>query len=144
MDAAEKALHNARVLHAGLFLTSIAYIVVPLAVIKAQTKEINPAIVAVVSLIAVSDLGIAAFFRGKMVKSAGETLAQNPEDAGAAAKWSRGVLLSLVFCTSTVLLGLVLRILGAGWNVCGVFFIAGILLLLAWTPKLDLPSSSAS
>lgn len=144
MNAAEKALRNARMLHAGLFLVSIAYILVPLLVIKTQTKEISPAIVAAVSLIAVSDLGIAAFFRSKMVKSAEETLAQNPEDAGATAKWSRGVLLSLVFCMSTILFGLVLRILGASWNFCGLFFVVGILLLLAWTPKLDLPSSAGS
>lgn len=142
MNAAEKALRNARMLHAALFLASIAYILVPLVVMKTQTKEVNPAIVAAVSLIAVSDLGIATFFRSKMVKSAAETLAQNPEDAGAAAKWSRGVLLSLVFCMSTILFGLVLRILGASWNICGLFFITGILLLLAWTPKLDLPSSA--
>jgi len=142
MNAAEKALRNARMLHAGFFLASIAYILVPLVVIKTQTKEINPAIVAAISLIAVGDLGIATFFRSKMVKSAEETLAQNPEDSGTAAKWSRGVLLSLVFCMSTILFGLVLRILGASWNVCGLFFVAGILLLLAWTPKLDLPSSA--
>jgi surface polysaccharide O-acyltransferase-like enzyme len=86
MNPAEKALRNARILHAWFFLASIAYVLVPLVVIKTQTNEINPAIVVAVSLIAVSDLGIATFFRSKMVKSAGETLAQNPEDAGAAAK----------------------------------------------------------
>jgi hypothetical protein len=144
MNAAEIALRKARLLHAGFFLASILYVLIPLVAIKTETKEVNPLVVGAFFLIAISDLGIATFLRGKMVKSAAETLAQNSEDAGAAAKWSRGVLLSLVFCMSTILLGLVLRILGASWNVCGVFFIAGILLLLAWMPKLDLPSSCGS
>lgn len=139
MSAAEKALRNARMLHAGFFLASIAYILVPLVVIKTQTKEVNPVIIGMVFLLAISDLGIAIFFRARLVNPVTETLAQNPEDAMAAARWSRGVSLSLVFCMATVLFGVALRILGANWNICGLFFVTGILLLLAWTPKLDLP-----
>lgn len=144
MNAAEKALRNARMLHAGFFLASIAYILVPLVVIKTQTKEVNSVIVGMIFFFAVSDLAIAIFFRARLVNPVAGTLAQNPDDAGAAAKWSRGVILSLIFCTTTIMFGLALRILGASWNVCGLFFVTGILLLLAWTPKLDLPSSTRS
>jgi hypothetical protein len=49
------------------------------------------------------------------------------------------VILSLVFCESVILFGLALRVLGAGWNVAGVFYAVGIVLMLLWTPKLDLP-----
>jgi hypothetical protein len=144
MNAAEKALRNVRMLHAGFFLACIAYILVPLVMIKTPTKEVNPIIAGMIFFFAVSDLGIATFFRARLVSPVAKTLAQNPEDTKAAAKWSRGVSLSLVFCMATVLFGVALQILGATWNVYGLFFVTGILLLLAWRPKLDLPSSTRS
>jgi hypothetical protein len=48
------------------------------------------------------------------------------------------VILSLVLSETTVLFGLALRFTGAPWNVCAVFYAAGIFLLLAWTPRLEL------
>jgi hypothetical protein len=39
--------------------------------------------------------------------------------------------------STIVLFGLVLKCLGATWNVASWFFIAGFLLLLAWTPRLN-------
>lgn len=78
------------------------------------------------------------FFRSKKVTPAAEALAQNPEDAVMAKEWNSGVILSLVFSETIVLFGLALRIMGISWNISGLFYVVGILLMLAWTPKLDL------
>jgi F0F1-type ATP synthase membrane subunit c/vacuolar-type H+-ATPase subunit K len=137
MTAGEKALRGARLLHAGFFVASILYVCVPL-VVKTQTREVNPVFVIAVSFVAMSAVGMGIFFRAKRVTPAAEALAQNPEDGAMAKEWNSGVVLSLVFCETTVLFGLVLRIMGTSWNISGLFYVVGILLMLAWTPKLDL------
>ncbi len=45
-------------------------------------------------------------------------------------------------CNAVPLFGLLLKFLGASWNVAGPFFAVGILLMLVWTPRLELPSTS--
>ena len=40
------------------------------------------------------------------------------------------------------LFGFALKWLGASWLIAGPFFALAFLLLLAWTPRLDLPSPS--
>jgi F0F1-type ATP synthase membrane subunit c/vacuolar-type H+-ATPase subunit K len=111
---------------------------------KTQTKEVNPAVVLAISCVAASGIGIGFFYRSRLFPPLAEAFAKDREDAAASRKWFIGVVLSCVFCETTILFGLVLRILGTSWDISGIFFIAGILLLLAWTPKLDLPSSPRS
>ena len=142
MNLAEKTLQKARIVHAVFLLTSILYMIIPMVVFKTQTKEVHPAVILAISFIAVSDVGMDIFYRSKFFPSLAEVLLKNLQDAAAARKWFIGVVRSYVFCEMTILFGLALRILGANWNICGLFFVAGILLLLAWTPKLDLPSSA--
>src|SRR6266478_3490445 len=83
-------------------------------------------------------LSFAAFLRRRMIKPSEESLRSNPDDESALKKWRTGVIVSLVMASTIVLFGLVLKFMGATWNVASWFFIVGILLLLAWTPRLDL------
>jgi len=144
MSLAEKTLQKARIVHAAFFLTSILYMLIPMVAFKTQTKEVRPAIILAISFVAVSDMGMGILYRNKFSPPLTEALARNLDDAAASRKWFIGVVRSFVFCEMTILFGLALRILGTSWNISGLFFIAGILLLLAWTPKLDLPSSTRS
>jgi hypothetical protein len=77
----------------------------------------------------------------RLVQPASEALQNNPEDATAAAQARKGTILSLVCCESVVLFGLVLKILGVPWNICGIFFAVGVFFMLAWRPRLELPRS---
>jgi F0F1-type ATP synthase membrane subunit c/vacuolar-type H+-ATPase subunit K len=139
MTQGEKALRWGRILHAAFLLASIAYVLLPVALIKTQTSDVDSVFVAAISVIAIATLIAAAFFRRRTLAPAAEALGTNPDDAEAAARWRRGLILSFVFCETAILFGLMLRVMGTSWNICGPFYIAGILLLLAWTPKLNMP-----
>ncbi len=98
----------------------------------------------VVSLAALSGwvIIIALSFRSRKVHAAVEALQRNPEDATALSNWRLGNLLSLTFAETIVLFGFGLKCFGAGWNLAGIFFVVGVFLFLAWTPRLDVPSVS--
>lgn len=95
--------------------------------------------IVVFGVIALSTWMAGFFIRIRMVKPAEEALRSNPEDGAAAARWRMGVVLSLTFCETVLLFGFALKILGASWNVCGVFYGVGIFFLLLWAPRLELP-----
>jgi len=141
MTIAQRTLQAARVIHLGLLIAALAYLALPLLVGAPKTTVPPAALVAAMGFVAVSALGAASFIRARLVQPAGEKLATNPEDDGAARQWRTGVIISLVFCESVTLFGFVLRLIGSSWNVCGIFYAVGIFFLLAWRPKLELPPS---
>jgi hypothetical protein len=74
-----------------------------------------------------------------MVTESAAKLSTNSEDTASLKRWRSGVLLSYTCAESVVLYGFALKLLGARWNVAGLFLVVGILLLVAWTPKLEGP-----
>jgi hypothetical protein len=93
----------------------------------------------VLAVLAVGEVGIATGFRAKLLRPAAARLEQSPGDSQALAQWQRGQLLSMVFATTVVLYGVVVRVAGSSWNIAAWFFVAGFLLLLWWTPRLETP-----
>ena len=75
-----------------------------------------------------------------MISESATKLSTNPEDTEALRTWRSGQIISFTFAETVVLFGFVLKVLGARWNVAGSFFVVGILLLVAWRPKLDVSS----
>jgi hypothetical protein len=139
MNNAQKALKMGKIVHAAFLLAALLYVWLPSTVLHIEPRDVPNVFVVALGFVMLTSVGLAVFFRSRDVGPASEKLRENPDDASAAAAWRRGVLLSLTFCISIVLLGLALRILGAAWNVAGVFYAVGILLMLVWTPRLDLP-----
>ena len=141
MTLAERNFRSLRIIHIAFLFAAIAYLVVPF-VAAPQSQQSPPAVMVIsIGAMAFSTLAGAFFVRARLVQPANEMLRNNPEDASAAGRWRMGVILSLVFCESVVLFGLVLRFIGASWNVCGVFYGVGIFFLVAWTPRLEFPPS---
>lgn len=139
-SAGQKALQVARVFHAAMLFAAIVYLVLPL-VIRERPSEMPDAVIpAVVGAVALVTLGAAAFYRSRFVQPAAEALRRDADDNSAAGRWRSGVIVSLTFCESVVLFGLALRFLGVPWKYSGVYYGVGILFLLAWTPRLELPS----
>jgi hypothetical protein len=91
----------------------------------------------VLGVLAVSEIGIATVFRARLLPEAAEKLRTSPGDAQALGRWQQGNILSFTFATTIVLYGFVLRVLGFCWNIAAWFFVAGFLLLLWWTPRLE-------
>ena len=65
----------------------------------------------------------------------------HPNDPAALNQWRLGMIGSFVFAETIALLGFVLRFLGAQWKIAGSFFAFAILLMLLWTPRLDVPEA---
>jgi hypothetical protein len=84
---------------------------------------------------AVADLGLFAFFRITMLRSAEETLATRPDDATALGRWFRMNVVTFVLCETVALLGLVIRFLGGDLLQAGPFYGVAFLLLLVFSPR---------
>jgi len=89
-----------------------------------------------------SEVGIAKLFRGKMIRPAVKRLQQSPQDSRALLQWMSGNMLSLGFALTVVLDGVLIRVMGFFWTIAAWFFVAGFLLLVLWTPRLELPLST--
>jgi len=141
MTSAEKVLRAMRLVHIGLLFAASAYLALPLLVGGPMTTKAPVVVILALGAVAFSSLAGAALLRSRLVHPSEEALRANPENAGAIQRWRAGVILSLALCETAVLFGLALRFTGAPWNVCAIFYAAGIFLLLAWTPRLELPPS---
>jgi hypothetical protein len=139
MSAAQENLRSVRIIHAFFLVAAGLNVIVPLRLIHVESQSPPDVFAVAIGFTAAAVIGLAVFFRMRYVQPNTEALRSNPEDAVALAKWRQGTIISLVCCESVVLFGLSLRITGVTWNICGIFYAVGILLLLAWTPKLNLP-----
>jgi len=136
MTSIKKPLRVARVLHVALLVMvvvdfDISYRFAPI------QNQISPILVYAITFVGLNEIGVAAFLRSRMIKPSEESLSSNPNDEPALKKWWTGVIVTLVMASTIVLFGLVLKFMGATWNVACWFFIVGTLLLLAWAPRLD-------
>ena len=128
-------------MHFALSTAAILYVVL-LYWLRPAERSMEPIVVVAISFACLGTIGVALFYRSRMVDESAAQLVANPQDSAQLNRWRTGVLVSLTCAESVVLFGFMLKILGARWSVAGVFFVVGILLLLVWTPKLDLPSES--
>lgn len=141
MTAAARALRNLRMLH-GVFLLTIVLYAAALTQIPAVSHDPQRILLYVFALVAVSDVLLAFVLRAQLVAAPAHVLLTNPEDANALRKWRSGNLISFVLAETLALLGVLLKFLGFGWNVAAVYFAAAIVLLMLFTPKLELPGES--
>jgi hypothetical protein len=139
MSTAQKRLKGVRIIHAVFLFAAVVYLILPLRMIRVQSQAPPATFAWAIGFTAAAVLGFAIFRRLRLIQPANEALRNNPEDTAALQQWMRGTIISLVCCECVVLFGLSLRIAGVPWNICGIFYAVGILFLLAWTPKLDLP-----
>jgi len=136
---AQKTLQIARIVHFALLFAAVAYIAMPLLVDPKFSHRPEAGFILAFGVAALPPVGVAAFYRIRVVQAATEALRQNADDTAAATRWRQGVIVSLVCCESIVLFGLALRFMGGSWSVCAIFYSVGIFLLLTWTPRLEPP-----
>jgi len=80
-------------------------------------------------------IGVAIFFRFKMLQPAAETLQERPDDQTALARWRAGSILSFVLVETVALFGFVLRFIGGTTWQSLPFYVVGIALMLVWWPR---------
>jgi len=141
MANAQQSLRNVRISHFA-FLTAPALLFFVLSPMRITGKAEPSFLPAVLAVLAFSEVGIATLFRGKMIRPAVNRLQQSPQDSAALAPWMSGNMLSFGFALTVVLYGVLIRVMGFSWTIAAWFFVAGFLLLVLWTPRLELPLST--
>jgi hypothetical protein len=120
MTIAEKNLRSLRIIHIAFVFAAVAYAVVPLP--SRSGLHVHLTIMLFEYGTVALALGTASIFiRISVVQPAIAALRDNPEDGAAVGRWRAGILLSLVFSEALVLSGMMLRLVGASWNIYGVF-----------------------
>lgn len=130
----DKTLSTLRVMHISFIATWFLFLVV----IKAsgpQETFISADLPIAFGLAGLSEVGLALFLRNRYISGACEILRSDPGNQAALAKWRVGNLLSFVFAETITLFGLVLKFIGASWQIALPFFAAGLVLLLLWAPR---------
>jgi divalent metal cation (Fe/Co/Zn/Cd) transporter len=141
MHPVKFTLRSVRMIHATFLLTIFLYLLL-LRFIQPVGKSVDQTFVVALAIVCVADVGIASFLRRQKVHASEEKLRANPEDKAALNEWRTGMILSFVFTECIALFGLVLKVLGEEWRIAGPFFAFAILLMLLWTPKLDVPAAN--
>lgn len=134
-------LQRVRLLHNAFLVTPFLFIYL-LTMVRPVAQSVQPAIVVCLAVAAFAASGVALFFRTRQVKASEEKLRTRPNDPAALNEWRSGNILSFVLAESCGLFGLVLKLLGAEWQIVGPFFAFAILRKLWWTPRLAVPEVS--
>ncbi len=141
MNSAKASLVQMRLLHIVFIGTQFLFMFM-LTFVRPVGPAVQPAVVFAIGVAALADCGIALFFRRIKVKAPQERLRIQPDDVAALIEWRAGNILSFAFAEVCGLFGFVVKLLGAEWKVAGPFFALAILLLLLWTPRLDVAEAA--
>jgi hypothetical protein len=104
------------------------------------TNAIKETLNATLILIGVVDGAIALGLRSKYFRPAESAVLENPEDMKAVLRWRKMTIACLVLAYSLGIYGFALAMYGAQRVEFLIFFGVSIVLLLLWTPRLDLPT----
>lgn len=136
MTPGQKIVREVRVLHAVFVATWLLFIVC-LRILNLPPRTFDSRLAYIFAIVSVTDIGIGTVLRSRRLSPALETLRVRPDDSNALAQWRTGNILGFVYAQTVTLFGFLLRFLGAPWNIAGIFFAVGLLLLLVWTPSLE-------
>jgi len=91
--------------------------------------------VAVFGFVGITDLGFGYFLRKSILDSARETLRRDPANPEAIQSWRRGNFLAFVFAQTTILFGLLVRLVVGSPPLAIPFYVVGGAALLLWAPR---------
>jgi F0F1-type ATP synthase membrane subunit c/vacuolar-type H+-ATPase subunit K len=120
-----------------MLLAAVIYVFLSEAVKRDRAEELSQATYVAVAVMAALSMGAALMVRQAMVSRALETLQLHPEDSASAKRWFGGNMILFALCESVVVYGLVLRFIGATWIQVAPFYLAGIVLLILFRPRIS-------
>jgi uncharacterized protein YhhL (DUF1145 family) len=129
-------LRNLRVLHAAFLMTMFLY-VVALNIIQPIGKTPSIELIVALGALVVADLNAALFFRSRKVKPAEEKLRLRSDDAAALNEWLYLEHYLLRLRGDDCFVWICGEDPRGGREDCGTVFVVAALLLLLWTPRLD-------
>jgi uncharacterized membrane protein len=138
MTQSEIAVRGLRIIQAALILSVVLYAFVAARVIQRSASSPVRSFVTSITILAIAMICIALVIRSRMVNPAKQKLELDAADSGALNRWRIGTLISLVLVESVALYGLVLRVMGSTRSQTWPFYLTAILIMVIWTPSLDL------
>ena len=131
----QQTLQQVRILHVAFVTTWFLFILL-LKFVQPPFGTTAPEFFPLaLGFVCISEVGLALFFRARLIAASETVLRSDPDDKAALAKWRTGNLLSFCFAETITLFGLMLKFLGFGWKAAGAFFVGGLILLLLWAPR---------
>ncbi len=89
----------------------------------------------VVTLVAITTVGIIFAVWRLFVLRSEAALADQPEDTAALKRWRTGYIITYTLCETVVLFGLVLRLMGFTLSEVAPFYVVGFALMLLFSPR---------
>lgn len=132
----ESAVKLVKILRAGMLVSIALYGLVGELVAKPANQPRNIAVFNALTLLAVVMVAVIVVVRRSLVLRAEEALSSAPGDAAALNRWRGGYIVTYAICEAIALFGLVLRILGFTIAQVAPFYVAGIVLMLFFNPRL--------
>jgi len=123
-----------RILHVALLASVLLFALIGEQLGPTEPRDVT-VIRLVLTLVALLEVGVAMFFRKRMVQQAEEMLAREASNAEALKKWRAGKMVSYALAESLGVLGLALRMMGGTLTEAAPFYAGAIVLLLLWAPR---------
>lgn len=136
METGAASLRRGRVVHAALALVILFYVYLSEFLAPPDAKVSSSFVVSIAIFACVIAL-IAYQIRRKKLQPAMEKLRQDPNDSEALKNWRAASIAPSILAESIGLFGFVLRFMGAGRGVSWPFFLASLVLLAMWRPRMD-------
>lgn len=143
MGQAAAALRQMRIVHA-VFVVAVLLFVLEAELLAGNGKINSPTLLVAIAVVAILDVQIAYAFRRITLYPALRKLRLDPNNSDALKRWRSSTMVSLVLALTVGLYGLVLRFLGAARLVSWPFYLAALILILVWSPQLDLGAEAAN
>lgn len=144
MTQPEIAVKTLRTVHAAFLASILLYAFVAEKVMQRPTNVPALSLVTSFTILAIAMIFIAQVVRSRLVAPAQEKLRLQTDDGEALKRWRLGSFLSLILVESVALYGFALRTMGGTRSQTWPFYFAAILIMLVWTPRLELVSSGSA
>jgi hypothetical protein len=130
----ENSMRSMRIIYGVLLLAAISYVLMAEKLSHQEPRDIRVMWLGFL-VNGLMIVGIALFFRFRMLQPAAETLQEKPDDQTALARWRAGNTLCCVLLEAVVLFGFALRFMGGTTMQSLPFYTVGIALMLVWWPR---------
>jgi hypothetical protein len=144
MELRQKSSRDMRIIHMAFVVTWFLFLFMVQVVLQPSVHSLDSMTLGAIALAALSSIATGWALRNRNLAAALETLARQPGDPSALARWRTANILSFTFAETATLFGLLLKVLGASWAIAGWFFAGGLFLLLLWAPRLELPINTGA
>ena len=130
----ESALKQMRMMWIFFLIAAFAYVAVA-EFLPHSVPPVKPEVYTIILVVGIMELLSIVIVRKVLLTKAEEVLRTTPNDMAAIFRWRQGQLVTLALASAVVLIGLVLRFIGASTIQAAPLYLLGIAAMLIFQPK---------